>query len=403
MKVFLVPPPALALPAVKGGAVETLITHLMEENEIQQKLELVCVSLPDPDAEQAALRYRHTRLYYLPAQPLRQKLWGPVCGQLRRMKRPAPLDCWYNQVLRAVQAEQPDLVVTEGGDLTETQMISQVMGRDRCFAHLHMQLKATPLLERMYGNILAISQFVADSYQPTRPVRIHLVPNCVDLARFSPRPAFVGEQEDLRRRLGFEKEDFVLLFCGRICPEKGIHHLIEALGLLPDPRIKLLVIGSPFFAAEDFSPFFEQLKEKQKALQGRLVFTGFVPNDQLPAYYRMANAACFPAVWDEPAGITAIEAMACGCPVIATQSGGMPEYLEGSDAILLPRDQRIREDGSLEELPGAPALPQSIAQAVEQLRADPRRAADMSAAGCRRAQDFSRQAYYQNFVAALKR
>ena len=403
MKVFLIPPPALALPAVKGGAVETLITHLIEENERQKKLELVCVSLPDPDAEQAALRYRHTRIYYLPAQPLRQKLWGPVCGQLRRMHRPAPLNCWYNQVLRAVQAEQPDLVVTEGGDLTETRAISQVMGRDRCFAHLHMQLRATPLLERMYGHILAISSFVAESYHPTRPVQVHLVPNCVELARFNPLPACVGEQEDLRRRLGFEKEDFVLLFCGRICPEKGIQHLVEALRYLDDPHVKLLVIGSPFFAAQDTSPFFERLKEQQKALEGRLFFTGFVPNPQLPAYYRMANAACFPAVWDEPAGITAIEAMACGCPVIATQSGGMPEYLEGSGAILLPRNERIREDGSLEEIPGVPELSRSIARAVEQLRADPRRAADMSAAGCRRARDFSRQAYYERFVAALGR
>ena len=89
MKVFLVPPPALALPAVKGGAVETLITHLMEENEIQQKLELVCVSLPDPDAEQAALRYRHTRLYYRPAQPLRQKLYICLCKIVSNHGSPA--------------------------------------------------------------------------------------------------------------------------------------------------------------------------------------------------------------------------------------------------------------------------------------------------------------------------
>ena len=54
MKIFLIPPPALPIPAVRGGAVETLISHLIEENERQAKAELVCVSLPDPEAQKRA-------------------------------------------------------------------------------------------------------------------------------------------------------------------------------------------------------------------------------------------------------------------------------------------------------------------------------------------------------------
>ena len=106
MKIFLIPPPALPIPAVRGGAVETLISHLIEENERQAKAELVCVSLPDPEAQKRAEGYRHTKIHFLPAtRPMAQHLWGPVCGQLRRMGRPAPLDPWYEHVRKLIALE----------------------------------------------------------------------------------------------------------------------------------------------------------------------------------------------------------------------------------------------------------------------------------------------------------
>lgn len=66
MKVFLIPPPALPVPAVQGGAVETLITHLLEENQIQGKLELVSASIPAPEAQRQARKYTHNKILYLP-------------------------------------------------------------------------------------------------------------------------------------------------------------------------------------------------------------------------------------------------------------------------------------------------------------------------------------------------
>ena len=84
-------------------------------------------------------------------------------------------------------------------------------------------------LEDMYGGILAISRFVADQWQPTGHCKVRLVPNCVDVARFSPEPETPEEQSRLRQMLGYTDEDFVVLYCGRVCEEKGVHRLIEAM------------------------------------------------------------------------------------------------------------------------------------------------------------------------------
>ena len=397
-KLFLIPPPGLPVPATKGGAVESLITHLIQENEAQQRLDLVCVSVPDDAAQEQAALYPHTRLYYLPHKEERG-LWGPVSGMMRRLNQPTPLDPWYNRVARLVKEEAPDLVIAEGGNLLELAHISRQVGRDRMLAHLHMQTQCTPELESIYSGAIAISQYVGKLWTPTRPMAIHLIPNCVDVARFCPgdKPEKARAQA-LRAELGFAKEDFVVLFCGRISPEKGIHRLVEALQACEDPAVKLLVIGSPFLDEENDSPFFAQLRERAAALQaqGRVVFTGFIHNDKLPDYYRAADAACFPALWDEPAGITAIEAMACGCPVIATRSGGMPEYLEDTGAPLVDRDEIVY--GTLTApRPEARPMAESLLEAIQYLRVHPRIRARIKKACVARAQAFSRQAYYEHF------
>lgn len=299
--------------------------------------------------------------------------------------------------------------MAEGGNLTEPARIlaRTGLGRDACLAHLHMQTAPTPFLQRAWGGVLGISGFVLERWQGGGlPCAKHLVYNCVDLARFCPAPAVPAAPEEsraaVRAGLGFAEGDFVILFCGRICPEKGVHRLLRAMPLLPE-AFKLLIVGSPFFAAEDTSPFFEQLKRLAAPLtaSGRVRFTGFVPNRRLPEYYRAADAACLPAEWDEPAGITAIEAMACGCPVVATRSGGMPEYLAGSGAVLLERDELITDDGRTQPLPGVPPLEGQIAAALAALAGDAARRAEMSALGVQRAQDFGREGYYRQFCRAL--
>lgn len=400
MKVFLIPPPALPVPAVKGGAVETLITHLLEENERYGELELVCVSIPDGEAQRRAAQYRHATVHYLPrVQGVRRRLWGPMCGQMRRMGQPAPLDPWYEKVRKLVMDERPDLVIAEGGDLTESAAIARMVGRERTWAHLHMQFKANRQLSDMYGGVLAISRFVADQWQSMEPCRMHLLPNCVDPDKFTHLPADADENARLRRELGFAEDDFVVLYCGRICEEKGVHRLVEAMVKIDDPKVKLLIIGSPFFAAEDDSPFFERMRTEAEPLRqaGRIQFTGYLHNDRLPAYYRLADLACFPAIWEEPAGIVAIEAMACGCPIVATASGGMGEYLTGSGAALVSRDEDWHYDGSI-PVPGVEPLDDQLARVIAELKADPAHRARMAQAGIERAKKFSRQSYYRNFV-----
>lgn len=253
-------------------------------------------------------------------------------------------------------------------------------------AHLHGQTTCTPVMDDIYGGVLAISEFIRGEYLSTSSIdhqRAYILHNCIDTNRFRPGPA----SKTLRAQLGFTDEDFIVLYCGRLDPDKGIHKLMEAVASLPLPHVKLLIVGSPFFARTQQSAFQRKLEQQAKSLGDRVQFTGYIPNEDLPDYYRLADLCCVPTLVEEAAGLVAVEAMACGRPVLATRSGGMPEYLEGSQAVLVERGDTVADQ---------------LAWSIRMLYEHPALCAEMGAAGAERAKAFSVEHYYAEFVRIVR-
>ena len=382
-RVLLVPPPDLPVPAVQGGAVETLLTHLIRENEKQGRLDLLCASVPDDAARRAAEGLQHTKMLYV-ARPSGHRRYWPMVFLERCVGIAAPYDPWYQkvQLSLALELPPPDLIVAEGGNLTQCSAISRMYGQKRCLAHLHGQTSGSPAMDKIYGGVLALSEFIREDYLRSSqldPRSAYILHNCIDTERFRPGAPPLA----LRTRLGFAPQDFVVLFCGRLEPDKGIHKLMEALAKLPVPNIRLLIVGSPFFGRTQQSSFLRKLEQQAKTLGDRVQFTGYIPNEDLPDYYRLADLVCVPTLVEEAAGLVAMEAMACGRPVLATRSGGMPEYLEGSQAVLVERGENIADQ---------------LAWSIRMLYEHPALCAEMGAAGAKRAKDFSIARYYDEFV-----
>ena len=74
---------------------------------------------------------------------------------------------------------------------------------------------------------------------------------------------------------------------------------------------------------------------------GRIKFTGLIPQSEISALYHIADVAVLPSMWEEPAGLTMLEAAAAGVPVITTNAGGIPEYLRNDLGIFLDRDNEL--------------------------------------------------------------
>jgi D-inositol-3-phosphate glycosyltransferase len=157
--------------------------------------------------------------------------------------------------------------------------------------------------------------------------RMSIVPCGVDLHHFQPQ-----DRAQARAALGLNGEPTVL-FLGRPDPLKGGDLLIQAMGLLEQPATALMVGGK----LEGDSQL-EHLRElaQERGLQDQIRFVGAVPQNDLPRYYSAADLMVVPSYY-ESFGLVAVEALACGTPVIATKVGGL-QYIvqDGENGFLIP-------------------------------------------------------------------
>jgi glycosyltransferase involved in cell wall biosynthesis len=190
-----------------------------------------------------------------------------------------------------------------------------------------------------------------------------------------------------RKSLGFSEDDFIIVYSGRINHEKGISELIDALlNLRNYPQIKLMVLGSSFFDnAKIEDEFISSLKNKAKEIEDKIVFTGYIPYNQVPDYLQLADIAVLPSMWEEPFGLTIVEAMAMGLPLITTRSGGIPEICEGT-AIIVERDNIVN----------------NLVSSILDLYKHSEKRHEMAEASLKRAKLFDKETYAKNIFAAIE-
>jgi glycosyltransferase involved in cell wall biosynthesis/predicted nucleotidyltransferase len=165
-----------------------------------------------------------------------------------------------------------------------------------------------------------------------------VVHNGLDPAPFTSLAARPEERARLRATLAAEDEK-VILFAGRLNLQKGVSSLLaSATRVLEEyPRARYLVVGEP--DSRGFGATVDGLLSESPLLRDRVTLLGKVPRHQLAALYQVVDLAVVPSIY-EPFGYAAIEAMAAGLPIVATDVGGLAEIVEDGETGLLVRVER---------------------------------------------------------------
>jgi glycogen(starch) synthase len=173
--------------------------------------------------------------------------------------------------------------------------------------------------------LIACSRFMATQIADVFEVpasKLEVIPNGVDVSRLTDAGF---DREGFRREYALPDEKIVL-YVGRLVAEKGIYTLLDAIPrTLPIlPRARFIVVGS--------GPALEDARRRATGEEWaeRLLFTGFVSDEVRNGLYQVADVAVFPSIY-EPFGIVALEAMALGVPVVASNAGGLVEVVDPED------------------------------------------------------------------------
>jgi D-inositol-3-phosphate glycosyltransferase len=161
--------------------------------------------------------------------------------------------------------------------------------------------------------------------------RIAVVPCGVNLDLFQPIA-----KEEARRQLGLHDDDRILLFVGRVEPLKGIDILLGAAAQLEEASdCFVLVIGGDSSARDGEMAHLRDLAS-ELGITERVNFLGAVDHEKLPAFYSAADVCVMPS-FHESFGLVALEAMACGTPVVASRVGGLTATVRDSETgYLIP-------------------------------------------------------------------
>ena len=282
MKLAILTSGMLPIPAVQGGAVENKIDFLLEYNDRMKLHDITVYSPWNKEASiHPALSSNVNHYVFIDVSSVKARLARRIYGYFHSGEyynyfieyyfekvyahlKNQNYDCIYldncpGYVYKLSQRGYKKIVLRLGNDL------------------LNSETKYNELIFNNLSKILTCSNYIGERVATIRhDKKIHTLYNGIDVKAFTSK----SEQRISRTEINLSKEDFVIVYSGRVNKDKGVSELIDAMLILRDKlNIKLMVIGSTFFAnATNEDDFVLSLKERAKVIEDRIVFTGFIPS-----------------------------------------------------------------------------------------------------------------------------
>ncbi len=386
----------LPVPSVKGGAVQQLTTALIDQNELNPKYEFHVFTPFNKRAKEKAKNYKHTRFYFSKTAKF-IRMYTNICYKFKipvdLSALPIPAYC-KKQFLK----NRYDAVYVSG--YVRGVLSIAKLNNNRCPIFYHHHVTTDILNEKSIRgedifNACQKIGFVSDystNFAKTGIKEYDLKTvtfrNCIDTEKFN-----ISDREMVRRSIreqyGINDDEKVFAFIGRFVPNKGVLPLIKAFkeAVKQCSNIKLLLIGGVTYSSNAKSGYVKNCINEAAEQKDKIVLTGYIDNNRLPQILSVADVGCVPSVYSEACGLTGIELMASGLPIITTSAGGIGEYVDGSCSISTDWQKGTEESQTIFRLK----------EAIVRFAEDDKLLADKASHAKQRAKQFDIGLYLEEF------
>lgn len=385
MNIVLIMPNVFPVPATKGGAVETLATNLLLENEKEGKINFTCISVYEEEAVKLSKSYKYTNFIYIKEQAENVDL--TFKGEDDNFKN------YLDEIYAYIKDMEYDFVIVEGGNVAGYEPLLRKLPKEKCLVHCHGRGREAhnEVITELYSKFITISKYqgkVVLKNELISESQILLLYNAINLQEFNKKISD-DEKDILRQKYGIEKNDVVIMFIGRTIPKKGVKELILAFKKIKNiNKAKILIVGSTNFGLEEKTEYDCELEQISEEIKDKIKFTGYIENSELYKIQNIADIAVVPSVWEEPFGLVVVENMAAGLPLVVTNMGGIPEIVNNETAFIVDNDENLISN---------------FASKLDILIENPELRIKMGEAGRKRAELFSSEKYLDDFYNLLKK
>jgi spore coat protein SA len=394
MKIAFILPGKLPVPAVQGGAIESLLNNLLDTNERVGSFKAIVFSEYHKDAERLSKGFIHTKFFFIKRGILFHSL-NLLFRLIRKLSgnRTSYLDIYL--IVRIIKRKKPDKIIIEGSFLKLLEL-RKFFSKDQLVFRLHADLirEKSPENLRVLNSaslFIVASDFLRKRIQQNSE---NLNPR-IRILRNGIRKEFYSMADEVHKKAILNKYLIsgsapVVLYVGRIVESKGIMHLLKSL-IKSRERISLHFIimgsfGSGFGIGDKEDNFCAMVKELIQENNDWITITGFVQNVDLPSYYQIADVMVVPSICEDVSPLVVNEAMASGTPLIVTDAGGITEYVNSECAVVIKRDERLVEN---------------LSTAICDLLRDPQKLSAMQDAARRNSQHYTLDEFYRSFYSIL--
>lgn len=316
----------LPSPAIKGGAIQMMMDGVSPILARMHQLTIYSVtdeSLPDQEVDSGVKYIRFPREQYV----------EEVCRSLKK------------NMYDVVHVFNRPVTVLKYKAASPTSRFVLSL-HNEMFADNKITDEEAKLCVKYVHKITTVSNFIKTTVTDRIPASVNkIVPiySGFDPNRYYPIWTARGKsiREQLRTRYGVQNKK-VILFVGRLSVKKGPHLLIQAMDRVLEKHSNavLVIVGGKWFSDNSVDDYGQWLLELAKPYRSRVIFTKFVPANEIQNYFSMGDLFVCSSQWQEPLARVHYEAMAAGVPVITTDRGGNAEVIKHKINGYIVRDYK---------------------------------------------------------------